>query len=146
MIRTVRPDDSPAVADLIVQLGYDITPDDARRRLVQIAGRADHALLVAEDANRVVGFIHVSIAETLEHEPRGEIRTLTVDESCRGREVGARLLEAVEEWARSRGMRKMRVRSNMKRERARRFYERHGYEVTKSQNVFDKNLGREGDR
>ena len=140
MIRTVRPDDAAAVADLIVQLGYEITADDARRRLVQLAGRADHALFVAEDGGRLTGFIHVSIAETLEHEPRGEIRTLSVDESHRGRKVGEELLDAVEEWARKRGLHRMRVRSNVKRERARPFYERHGYDVTKTQNVFDKTL------
>jgi len=34
------------------------------------------------------------------------------------------------------------VRSNVIRERARHFYERLGYNVSKSQNVFDKLFGR----
>jgi hypothetical protein len=35
---------------------------------------------------------------------------------------------------------RIRVRSNVARERTRKFYEKHGYVVTKTQNVFDKML------
>lgn len=140
MIRIARPDDAAAFADLLVQLGYPgVTPDDARRRLLQLLDRADHAVFVDEE-DGVAGFIHVCVTETLEHEPRGEIRTLVVDEARRSTGVGARLVEAAERWARQRGLARMRVRSNVLRERARRFYERLGYGVTKTQNVFDKTL------
>ncbi len=139
-IRTASPDDALVIADLIVQLGYpDATPVTARRRLLQILDRADHAVFVAEDES-VHGVIHICITETLEHEPRGEIRTLVIDDAHRGTGIGAELVEAAEEWARQRGLARVRVRSNIKRERARRFYERLGYSVTKTQNVFDKTL------
>lgn len=107
---------------------------------VQIVDRADHAAYVATIGNRVVGFIHISMTEALEHEPRGEIRTLPVDENHRSTGIGERLLEKVDEWAKERHLLKIRVRCNVNRERARRFYERHGYEVVKSQHVFDKTL------
>jgi N-acetylglutamate synthase-like GNAT family acetyltransferase len=139
-IRIAQVDDAPAIADLLVQLGYpDTTTDDARRRLVQILDRADHAIFVAA-GDVVAGVIHVCVTETLEHEPRGEIRTLVIDERDRNTGAGARLVEAAEQWARQRGLVKVRVRSNIKRDRARRFYERLGYSVTKTQNVFDKTL------
>jgi GNAT superfamily N-acetyltransferase len=139
-IRIAQPDDAAGVANLVVQLGYDITIDAARRRLVQIMDRVDHAAFVATNDNRIVGFIHAAVTESLEHEPRGEIRTLSVDEDHRSTGIGERLLEVIEGWAKQRRLQKIRVRSNVKRERARRFYERHGYEVVKSQNVFDKTL------
>ncbi len=143
MIRTGDPGDGPALARLTIQLGYDITADEARRRLVQILGRADQALLVVEDSGQVAGYIHVCVVETLEHEPRGEIRTLVVDERYRSRQLGGRLLEAAEEWASKRGIKRVRVRCNIKRERAHGFYRRHGYTVTKTQHVFDRNLAGE---
>ncbi len=143
MIRSAEPRDAAAIADLTTQLGYEITADEARRRLVQILGRADHALFVDEESGRIAGYIHICVVETLEHEPRGEIRTLVVGERHRSRQVGARLLEAAEQWATRRGLKRIRVRSNIKRERAHGFYQRHGYSVTKTQHVFDKHLGGE---
>ncbi|HLZ10859.1 MAG TPA: GNAT family N-acetyltransferase [Chloroflexota bacterium] len=140
MIRIAGKDDANAIARLLVQLGYpDTTAADALRRLEGMTSRLDPALFV-DDTNGVTGVIHVCVTETLEHEPRGEIRTLVVDDAHRNAGAGARLVDAAEEWARARGLSKMRVRSNIKRERARRFYERLGYSVTKTQNVFDKLL------
>ena len=140
VIRNACANDAATIADLLAQLGYpDTTTDDARRRLTGLIDRRDHAVFVEEDG-RVTGVIHVCITETLEHEPRGEIRALVVDKAVRGSGCGARLVEAAEQWARDRGATKMRVRSNIQRDRARTFYQRHGYAVTKIQSVFDKTL------
>ena len=43
-----------------------------------------------------------------------------------------------EEWAARHGCPRVRVRSNVIRERTHRFYERLGYRAVKSQKVFDK--------
>jgi GNAT superfamily N-acetyltransferase len=52
--------------------------------------------------------------------------------------VGAALVAAAEEWARVKSCARLRVRSNVVRERTHRFYERLGYRVVKSLKVFDK--------
>ena len=54
--------------------------------------------------------------------------------------VGAALLAVAEDWARAQGFSTMRLRSNVIRERAHRFYEREGYRRIKSQAVFRKPL------
>ena len=54
--------------------------------------------------------------------------------------VGAALLAAAEDWARAQGFATMRVRSNVIRERAHRFYEREGYMRIKAQAMFRKIL------
>ena len=137
-VRTATGDDAAALASLVVQLGYPSSTADAERRLAQLVDESGQ-ILVAVDGG-VVGFIHVRVGRSLEHDPRAEICGLAVDESHRSRGIGRELVEAAEEWARQRGLQRIRVRSNVKRERARTFYERHGYRVTKAQNVFDKDL------
>ena len=139
-IRSATPDDALGVGRLIAQLGYDVTVEASRRRLVQLTDRVEHSVYVAVIDNRIAGVIQTSIIETLEHEPRAEIRALCVDEPHRGTGIGAMLIAAAEKWARDRRLQKIRVRSNIVRDRTREFYERLGYVVTKTQNVFDKTL------
>ena len=135
MIRHAGAADAAAIADLVRQLGYASTEDEVRARLEEMT--AEHAVFVAS-SDRVIGFIHVSVVPNFEGETFGEIRALSVDEKSRGNRVGEELVRAAEEWVRARGLKKIRVRSNVIRTRARQFYERLGYVVTKAQNVFDK--------
>ena len=55
MIRRAESADSTAIADLARQLGYP----SGRRQLAEIRAREDHAVFVAVESDRVVGFIHV---------------------------------------------------------------------------------------
>jgi GNAT superfamily N-acetyltransferase len=63
---------------------------------------------------------------------------LVVREDARGLGVGRRLCLEVEEWARSRSVPLVRVRSQIKREDAHRFYLRDGYRKVKTSFVFEK--------
>ncbi|HJT18093.1 MAG TPA: GNAT family N-acetyltransferase [Thermoanaerobaculia bacterium] len=134
MIRRATAHDADAVRDLARQLGYP----HGGNALEEICVRDDHAVFVAVEAERVAGFIHVSVMLSLESDTYAEIRALVVDEAERGRGLGEQLVRAAEEWSRSRRVEKVRVRSNVIRDHARRFYERLGYKVVKTQNVFDK--------
>lgn len=96
----------------IDELGCEITIDAARRRLVQLLGQVDHAIFVAVQERRVVGLVHVCVMEAREHEPRGEIRALVVEEEQRSTGIGERLVAAAEQWAKERRLPMMRVRSN----------------------------------
>ena len=140
LIRPATLPDSPAMASLTIELGYPCTAEEMSARLRLIEGHDDHAALVAEHEGAVVGWIYVSYVVSLEVGAFCEIRGLVVTERMRGGGVGARLVEAAEEWARAKGVRKIRVRSNVVRERTHRFYERLGYSVTKAQKVFDKEV------
>jgi GNAT superfamily N-acetyltransferase len=68
------------------------------------------------------------------------IEGFVVDEQARSGGIGARLLEALEIWARARGCNALRVQSNVIRKRAHAFYERHGYVKLKTQFAFRKQL------
>ena len=139
-IRDAVPSDAESLARLATQLGYPTTEEHARRRAAAILDRPEHCVLVAESGGRVTGWIHVAPSVTLESDPSAEIAGLVVDEEFRGLGIGARLMAEAEAWAASQGYGLMRVRSNVKRNRARQFYERAGFAVTKSQRNFEKRL------
>ncbi|HTI38585.1 MAG TPA: GNAT family N-acetyltransferase [Vicinamibacterales bacterium] len=139
-IRPMQRADVEAVAELCGQLGYPATPEHLEERWTVIAGDRGHEVLVAVDAGRVVGWLHVSVRPVLESDRTAEICGLIVDANVRGAGVGLALLTAAERWAAAAGCDAIRVRSRIARERAHTFYEREGYVRVKTQHVFEKPL------
>lgn len=142
IVRVADEGDLESIAALSGQLGYPTAPAEMRARYVRVraanAGEIFVALLAAE--NRVIGWTHVVSCLQLEDAAYAELAGLIVDESIRGVGVGAALLSTAEDWARTQGFAAMRVRSNVLRERAHRFYEREGYARVKAQAMFRKAL------
>ena len=139
-IRRVRKSDAARLAELSGELGYPTTTKEMKERLTRLKPAAQHAVFVAESEKRVVGWIHVSVPPLLEVPRRAEVNGLVVGEGERSHGAGARLLAAAEAFARGKGCKSVSVRSNVIRERAHAFYERHGYEHYKTQKAFRKNL------
>ena len=140
-VRTPEPGDAGELAELAGQLGYPSSPDQIRRRVADLEAREDHfvALALTPD-NKPVGWVHGYLSLRLQSDSFAEIGGLVVAENHRGRGIGALLLGAVEEWARSKNLTKVRVRSNVIRGRAHGFYLQHGYRQGKTSHVFDKSL------
>jgi GNAT superfamily N-acetyltransferase len=139
-IRRARPSDVARLASLAGELGYPTTTAEMKVRLRRVKPAVNNAIFVAEDGGEVIGWTHVSVSYLLEVPLRAEINGLVVSETGRSRGTGARLLEAAENWARSKKCEGMSVRSNVIRERAHKFYERNGYEHYKTQKSFRKPL------
>jgi ribosomal protein S18 acetylase RimI-like enzyme len=140
-VRGARDSDATPLAGLAGQLGYGSTAREIEDRLAGMAGSRDHAVFVAEEpGGKIAGFVGVYINRAVESDARAEISGLVVDDLTRSQGVGKRLLDRAEEWARERGCRAIGLRSNVIRERAHAFYERHGYRVIKTQKSFRKDL------
>ncbi len=140
-VRPMAAEDLPAVRELAAQLGYSASAPDLSDRFEAIAHSPLHALLVAAaPGESPSGFVHVAASPALIHASEAEIVSLVVEERARGRRLGASLVASAEAWARSRGLGAMRVRCRIERDRAHRFYERLGFDRSKTQHVFTKAL------
>jgi GNAT superfamily N-acetyltransferase len=144
-IRPLEEADLGTVRELASQLGYGASAPEIADRLPPLRHSPFDGLFVASTsggagAAAVAGWIHVCASHALIHDPQAEIVSLVVDERLRGRRVGAALVAAAEAWARSRDLRRIRVRCQIKREGAHRFYEREGFQREKTQHVFGKPL------
>src|SRR5215210_2243317 len=137
-VREATASDAAALAALSTQLGYPTQPGEAAERLGALG--PTNAVLVAEGNGEVLGWIHVCGVRFFQSPPFAEVGGLVVDEASRGKGVGKPLLEAGARWAADHGYPKLRVRSNVVREDAYRFYEREGFRRVKTQAVFDRRL------
>jgi|SRR6185312_3616626 len=136
-IRVATPADADELGRLSGQLGYPADAPAILRRLDGVAAQHAGVVLVAVDPQGGLGgFAHVEPRHLLIAEPFAELAALVVSETVRGQRVGSDLLAAAEAWAREQGFASMRVRSNVLRDRAHRFYLREGYTEKKRQAVF----------
>ncbi|TAN03551.1 MAG: GNAT family N-acetyltransferase [Rhodanobacteraceae bacterium] len=141
LIREAIPADAETLAVLSAQLGYPVDVVTIAQRLEDIAAHAAGVVRVAADAQGAVcGFANAEPRRLLIADPFVELTALVVAQTARGAGTGAALLAAVEAWARDNGFTSVRVRSNVLRERAHRFYLREGYIERKRQAVFLKRL------
>jgi GNAT superfamily N-acetyltransferase len=138
-IRKATLDDSAAIARLSGELGYPVQAHRMRERLERILERDTDIVFVAE-TNDVAGWIHAGERELLEIDKHCEILGLVVGSGQRGKGIGRRLIEAVEEWAPSRGVKQISVRSNVIRPESHPFYEQLGFERYKTQHAYRKRL------
>jgi len=140
-IRRAKRSDFAQIAELAGELGYPSTPAQIAQRFRTLKPPSMHAVFVAGPPKKsVAGWLHVSVSPQIENDLRAEVNALVVAAGQRSLGVGARLLEAAENWSRKQGCKAMSVRSNVIRHRAHNFYERHGYEHYKTQKAFRKPL------
>jgi GNAT superfamily N-acetyltransferase len=139
-IREMRAADLSAVTTLCDQLGYPTSLEVMTGRFATLNGRRGEQMLVAFDDEAVRGWIHVRRVDSLESDAHAEVWGLVVDDRVRSQGIGRALLEFAERWAIEHGLGRIRVRSNVLRERAHAFYAGAGYTVVKRQSVFEKQL------
>ncbi len=138
-VREALPGDVARICALAHQLGYDVPEAYAARMLAARGG--EHEIFVAVVPRvGVVGWIEARIEAHLLQSHCVLVDGLVVEDEYRSTGIGLALLQSVERWAGAAGARVVRVRSNVLRERAHRFYERNGYARMKSQNLFEKRL------
>ncbi len=140
-IRECQISDAASIANLSGQLGYAVPFQEMVHRLRHMSDNPDHTVLVASlESGEVVGWIDVGIVFHLQSGAYCEIGGLVVSEAVRSNGIGRELVAAGEQWAASRGMKKVLVRSNAIRADAHRFYLRENYMQVKTSAVFEKKL------
>lgn len=139
-VRRAQMGDASEMTRLAVQLEYPMPATEMGRRLAVLLADERHYVAVAVSGGVVVGWMHVERRFSLEGGDRSELMGLVVDSSARRRGLGRELVNAAENWALSRGLSSLTVRSNAARELSHPFYEALGYARVKTQHVYRKTL------
>ena len=133
--RSVLIKDALEIGGLLKELGYGTEEQQLIGRLKNIHSRGGE-VFVAEDNNKVIGCVHIFVDLRLAEGEAAEIATLVVSDKYRGCGIGQKLLANAQAWAEQQGLKVLKVRSNLIRERAHQFYFDQGFEELKNQKVF----------
>lgn len=136
LIREAKVEDASSIADLSYQLGYPSTNDETIDRLQAILSSSDNSVYVVCCRDVVVGWVHAFHSLRLESASFVEIGGLVIDVNHRNKGFGKLLINRVFEWAKSKGINRIRVRCNVIRKETHHFYQSLGFKETKEQKVF----------
>jgi N-acetylglutamate synthase-like GNAT family acetyltransferase len=128
-VRRAEMADTPALADLMTQLGYPTRASEMEMRMEAIRSDKNYATFVAVSAGEVCGVIGTSTRYSYEHNnPGAVIMVLVVSDKMRGKGVGNALIATAERDLAERNIRRVAVYSRFIRTDAHEFYEKNGYE------------------
>ena len=135
-IREASEQDVVHLHKLVHELGYSISESDLTIQVHKILQAEDHYCFVAVSDQTIIGLIHAFKAVRLTSPDFMEIGSLAVNENFRGKGVGKMLVRHLESCLEP--QQNLRVRCNVKREEAQKFYEKLDFSLKKIQNVYVK--------
>lgn len=120
-------------------LGYNCSEELVKEKLEGL-DKNNERVLVAVYNSEVVGYLHAQIYKTLYFEELINFLGLAVSKEYRNKKVGTKLVNEIENWAKEKGINKVRVNSGFSRKEAHEFYRSLGYNNEKEQIRFLKSL------
>ena len=139
-IRTATSDDEPALLRLSERMANfpvppwrsadEITQADGRSMVAAITlAHADSEVFIAEQDGAAAGCLHMLVARDFFGRRHAHISVIVVSEQAEGTGTGRALMEYGERWARARELPLITLNVFAANARARRLYERAGFEV-----------------
>ena len=132
-VTEATPEVHAALSLLLPQLNPQL-PVPSMKRLQAIIADPAVTLLLARDGEQIVGTTTV-IVYTTPFWIKARLDEVVVDESARGKGVGAALVKASIELAREKGVEVVELQSGVQREEANRLYPRMGFRLRET-NVY----------
>ena len=136
-IRKANVKDADYIVALSKEMGYNPDKSELIEKVKRIRKDEGNIIYVACNTS-LVGWIHVSLVDPIESSKFAEIRGFVVNRKYRNQGIGTRLILEAENWAKKKGCKKLRVRTNIIREETREYYLNKNFKSKKFQEVFDK--------
>ena len=145
MIRKIKIEDAEAVQRLCnISLGYSVSIETVMRQIQKLPEDANHHYIYVyedEKLQKVVGFVHAEVYESLYSYAGLNILGLAVLPEFQGKGIGRELMHYLEVNAKNDSVSFVRLNSADYRVEAHKFYESIGYVCDKTQKRFIKRLG-----
>lgn len=140
VIREAKITDAAAICHISSKdLGYECEESFVKERLEKLDSSRE-IVFVAEAGGKVAGYVHAEVYNLLYFESMVNILGLAVSSDCRRQGAGKALMKRVEEWAKERGIKEIRLNSGGTRKEAHEFYRAIGFNDEKMQVRFLKEV------
>ena len=145
IVRSIRPEDTEQWLTMRLALWPETDTPRHRKEMVMMRSNPERlGVFVCEDGQgALIGFAEVSLrewAEGCESSPVGYLEGWFVEPANQRQGVGAQLMQAAEDWARSRGCTEMASDTNLGNKASEAAHLKLGYEVAAEVIAFRKTL------
>jgi L-amino acid N-acyltransferase YncA len=131
-IKEAKKEDLPYVLSLYADIDNEnfLTIEKAEKILDKMQSYPNYKIYVAKYNDKIVGTFSLSIMDNIAHlgKASGLVEDVVVEKSMRSKGIGRKMMEYALEICKKNNCYKMSLSSNLKRERAHRFYENLGFE------------------
>ena len=145
MIRNIKIEDAEVIQRICeVSLGYSVSIETVMSQIQKLSVDANHRYIYVyedEELQKVVGFVHAEVYESLYSYAGLNILGLAVLPEFQGKGIGKELIHHLEVNAKNDSVSFVRLNSADYRVEAHKFYESIGYVCDKTQKRFIKRLG-----
>ena len=145
MIRNIKIEDAETIQRICnISLGYSVSIETVMRQIQKLSEDVNHHYVYVyedEKLQKVVGFVHAEVYESLYSYSGLNILGLAVLPEFQGKGIGKELMYYLEVNAKNDSVLFVRLNSADYRVEAHKFYESIGYECDKTQKRFMKRLG-----
>lgn len=144
MIRNIKIEDAEAIQRICnISLGYSVSIETVMRQIQKLSEDVNHHYIYVyedEELQKVVGFMHAEVYESLYSYAGLNILGLAVLPEFQGKGIGKELMNHLELKAKDDSVTFIRLNSADYRVEAHKFYESIGYICDKTQKRFIKKL------
>lgn len=143
MVRVAKKEDAEIIKELCEKaLGYKSEEPLISLRIKDLVGDHHYYIVVFVDdiTGKTIGFMQAIRYTLLYGEDGWNVIALAVDPAAQGKGIGTKLMNSLEEHARTMGCTFIRLNSNVVRESAHAFYEHIGYIHDKTQRRYIKHI------
>ena len=144
MIRNIKIEDAEAIQRICnISLGYSVSIETVMRQIQKLLEDVNHHYVYVyedEELQKVVGFVHAEVYESLYSYAGLNILGLAVLPEFQGKGIGKELMHYLELKAKDDSVTFIRLNSADYRVEAHKFYESIGYVCDKTQKRFIKKL------
>ena len=144
MIRNIKIEDAEAIQRICnISLGYSVSVEIVMRQIQKLSEDVNHHYIYVyedEELQKVVGFMHAEVYESLYSYAGLNILGLAVLPEFQGKGIGKELMNHLELKAKDDSVTFIRLNSADYRVEAHKFYESIGYVCDKTQKRFIKKL------
>ena len=144
MIRNIKIEDAEAIQRICsISLGYSVSIETVMRQIQKLSEDVNHHYVYVyedEKLQKVVGFVHAEVYESLYSYAGLNILGLAVMPEFQGEGIGKELMHYLEVNAKNDSVSFVRLNSADYRVEAHKFYENIGYVCDKTQKRFIKSL------
>lgn len=125
------------------QLDYlqsSLSKDQLEDKILDVLNHDDEKIFIAVCDDEVIGYIYVNIYDVLYQEPIANVVSFILNMNKKHNGIGKTLIEAAENWAKDKGIKKARIVSDVNRTHGHSLFKKLGYVINETDFEFKKVL------